>query len=410
VIDLRARAQRHNELVERRLDELVPRLLHETGIDCWLLIGREYAEDPVLATMLPAEWLSARRRTILVLTPDDRFAVARYPVGSLFRSEWDPSAEPDQWARLARILSDMDPATIGIGTSAHQAHADGLTVTEHDRLLDALPPHLGNRLVSAGTLGIRWLETRLPEERSLLEDAATSSHGILRRGLSREVIDPGTTTTDDVAWWLRQAVHEAGFSSWFHPSVSTQRAGADTPPGGFAGAPRSTIIEPGDLVHVDFGIVDHGLCTDQQEHAYVLYPGEQEAPKGLADGLLAANRAQDILMSTFLSGRSGNDILAAARDATASEGLVATIYTHSIGVHGHGAGMAIGLWDRQDAVPGPGDHPMHPDTAYSIELMVEHPVAEWGGKVVRFMVEQDAWFDGETCAWLDGRQDELWLI
>jgi Xaa-Pro aminopeptidase len=410
VIDLRTEARRHDQLLERRLDVLVPKLLDEAAIDCWVLIGREYAEDPVLATMLPAEWLSARRRTILVLTPTDRFAVARYPVGSLFRAEWDPGAEPDQWRRLAAILEDMDPAAIGIGTSTHQAHADGLTVSEHAQLLDALPPTLADRLVSAGTLGIRWLETRLPEERALLSEAAATAHGILRTALSAEVIIPGVTTTDDVVWWLRQRVHDAGLGSWFQPSVSTQRASDPEPVAGFAGRPSTTTIGPGDLIHVDFGIVHHGLCTDQQEHAYVLRPGEEEAPAGLTEGLRAANRAQDILMSEFRSGRSGNEILAAALAETSSEGLDATIYTHSIGVHGHGAGMTIGLWDRQDGVPGQGDHPLHPDTAYSIELMVEQPVPEWDGKVVRFMVEQDAWFDGGACQWLDGRQDQLWLI
>ena len=224
------------------------------------------------------------------------------------------------------------------------------------------------------------------------------------------MITPGVTTTDDVVWWLRQRVHDAGLGSWFQPSVSTQRAGDPEPVAGFAGRPSTTTIEPGDLIHVDFGIVHHGLCTDQQEHAYVLRPGEEEAPAGLTEGLRAANRAQDILMSEFRSGRSGNEILAGALAGTSSEGLAATIYTHSIGVHGHGAGMTIGLWDRQDGVPGQGDHPLHPDTAYSIELMVEQPVPEWDGKVVRFMVEQDAWFDGGACQWLDGRQDQLWLI
>lgn len=395
---LRGAASRHNALLARRLDTLVPKLLAEQAIDCWVLIAREYAEDPVLASMLPAEWLSARRRTILVLTANDRCAVARYPVGDLFPSAWDPDTQPNQWNRLAEILSELDPKSIAVGRSETQAHADGLTATEYEAFVASMPPDLADRIVDGGTLGIRWLETRLPEERPTFEDAVARAHTYLRRGLSMEAIVPGTTTTDDLVWWYRQSVHDDGFDSWFQPSVTVQRHGV-----------LDDVIRPGDLLHVDFGIVYEGLCTDQQEHAYVL-AGETSAPGGLSAGLAASNRAQDILMSHFATGRTGNEILRAALARCAQEGLDATIYTHSIGIHGHGAGMTIGLWDQQGGVRGAGDHLLHPDTAYSIELSVMCSVPEWDGARVRFMVEQDAWFDGDSCTWLDGRQTELHLI
>ncbi len=399
VSDLRRDAAQHNDLLRRRLDTLVPTLLDECGIDCWLLIGREYAEDPVLATMLPAEWISARRRTILVLTRTDRFAVARYPVGDLFRGVWDPDTQPDQWARLVEVLSGLDPGSIGVGTSPIQAHADGLTKTEYDRLVDALPPELTSRLVSAGDLGVRWLETRLPEERETFAEATRTAHGILRRGLSSEAVTPGETSTTDLAWWYRQTVHEAGLGSWFHPTVGIQRHGL-----------VDDVIRTGDLVHVDFGIVHRGLCTDQQEHAYVLRDGEDRPPEGLTEGLRLANLIQDILLDSFVEGRTGDEILRTALGLARSEGLNATIYSHGIGVHGHGAGTTIGLWDHQEGVPGAGTHPLHANTAHSIELMGEFAVPEWGNAPTRFMVEQDAWFDGRACTWLDGRQEELWLI
>jgi Xaa-Pro aminopeptidase len=383
---------------------LVPQLLEETGIDCWLLIAREYVEDPVLASMLPATWLNARRLMMLVLTPTRRYAVTRYPVGDVFAQAWDPTTEPDQWGALAHLLSDLDPAAIAIGTNPLQAHSDGLTASLRDSLVGTLPEHLAARIVSGGHLGVRWLETRLPQEREVLADATERAHGILRRGLSEQAITPGLTTTEDLEWWYRQTVHEAGYATWFHPSVTIQRMPDRTPPDG------RSVIDPGDLVHVDFGIIHKGLCTDQQEHAYVLKPGENSAPVGLTDGLSQANRIQDILVGEFRPGRSGNDILAGALAKARHEGLNPTIYTHSIGVHGHGAGMTIGLWDRQEGVPGPGDHPLHPNTAYSIELSGETAVAEWDGQRVRFMLEQDAWFDGHAVTWLDGRQDQLWLI
>lgn len=400
LIDLRTEAGRHNRLLRKRLDTLVPALLEETGIDAWVIIGREYAEGPVLASMLPAEWLSARRTTMLVLTPTERFAVARYPVGDLFPSAWDPDVEPDQWSRLAGLLDEIDPSTIAIDTSQDHAHADGLTSTLHTTLLGALSPSMRGRLVSDSPLGVRWLETRLPEERATLERATAAAHAILRTGLSREAIEPGKTTTDDLVWWYRQTVHDAGLGSWFQPSVTLQRAGGS----------ESDVIGPGDLIHVDFGIVLEGMCTDQQEHAYVLAPGETVPPAGLSAGIHTANRIQDILMAEFVTGRSGNEILAAALGQCREEGLDATIYTHSIGLQGHGAGMTIGLWDQQGGVPGAGDHVLHANTAYSIELMGESTVKEWGGQRVRFMLEQDAWFDGTRVDWLNGRQEHLWTI
>ena len=223
------------------------------------------------------------------------------------------------------------------------------------------------------------------------------------------MIGPGITSTADVEWWLRQSVHTCGYRTWFHPTVSVQRADAAGRTD-FSDHPGEVIIQPGDLIHIDFGIEYLGLHTDQQQHAYVLRDGETEPPYGLQQGLRAANRLQDIVMAEFGSGATGNEILSNSRRNAIAEGLHPCIYSHPIGLHGHGAGPTIGLWDQQEGVAGEGDYPVYPDTAYSIELSVTAPVPEWGGQDVRFMLEEDAIFDGETISFLDGRQTELWLI
>jgi hypothetical protein len=170
------------------------------------------------------------------------------------------------------------------------------------------------------------------------------------------------------------------------------------------------VIEAGDLVHVDFGIVADGYHTDQQQHAYVLPPGASRAPDGLVAGMARANRLQDLLMTQFAAGRTGNEILRSALETAGAEDLDGLVYTHPIGLHGHAAGPTIGLWDNQVAVDGAGDYPVWPSTAYSIELQARAAIDEWGGQVVQFMLEEDAWFDGAACSFLDGRQTELWLI
>ncbi len=235
-------------------------------------------------------------------------------------------------------------------------------------------------------------------------------HKIIAEGLSEGVIQPGITTTSDVEWWYRDRIRGLNLVTWFHPSVSIQRAEESENRSSFASKPDEEVIRAGDLVHVDFGITYLRLNTDTQQHAYVLKPGETDAPAGLKAALKVGNRLQDILMSNFARGRTGNEILRATRDQAKAENIVPSIYTHPIGFQGHGAGPTIGLWDQQNGVPGPGDYPMFPNTAYSIELNAQVAIPEWNDKEIRIMLEEDAFFDGETTRFIDGRQTELWLI
>jgi hypothetical protein len=163
------------------------------------------------------------------------------------------------------------------------------------------------------------------------------------------------------------------------------------------------------MLWTDFGITYLGLNTDTQHLAYVLKPGERDAPAGLKQGLAAANRLQDILTSEFETGRSGNAILAAARAKALSAGLKPSIYSHPIGYHGHGAGSSIGFWDNQRADPR-GERKLRPNTAWSIELNAKAAVPEWNGQEVEFRLEEDAWFDGTRVHYLDGRQSRFHLV
>ncbi|MEM6286221.1 MAG: M24 family metallopeptidase [Bacteroidota bacterium] len=412
ILSMRERAEVQDRWLVERLDTVVPMLMRREGVDLWIVAAREYNEDPVIETMLPATWLAARRRTVLVFHDDgtavERLAVARYDVGPFPRA-WDPEAEPDQWARVAEIVAARDPQRIAVNRSATFALADGMTASEFEGLREALAPRYRERIVSGENLAIGWLETRTEAELAAYAHVVHLARAILHEGLSEAAVTPGVTTTDDLAWWYRDRVRALGLATWFHPGVSVQRAAAARSDD-FSGRPEADVIQPGDLLWVDFGIAYLGLHTDTQQMAYVLRPDETEAPAGLVAGLAAANRVQDLLTAEFASGRSGNAILASALAAAQAEGLQATIYTHPIGLHGHGAGPTIGLWDQQGGVPGRGDYPLHPNTAHAIELNVVAPVAEWGGQEIRFMLEEDAVFDGEATTYLDPRQETLLLI
>ena len=416
ILSMRERADVQDRWLEHRLDTLLPELMRRADVAMWIIAAREYNEDPVMETMLPATWLSARRRTVLVFFdrgPEEgveRLAVARYAIGDVFESAWDPEEQPDQWQRLAEIVAERDPATIALNRSVEFGLADGLTYTEGEALLEALPEDYRDRVVSGERLAIGWLETRTDEEMAVYPQIVRIAHEIIAEGFSEAVIQPGVTTTEDVEWWYRERIRDRNLTAWFHPSVSVQRPDAAERDGDFSSRPEGDVIQPGDLLHVDFGITYLGLNTDTQQHAYVLRAGETEAPEGLREALAVGNRLQDVLTGQFEAGRTGNEILLGALAQAKEEGIDATIYTHPIGFHGHAAGPTIGLWDQQGGVPGKGDYPLYPNTAYSIELNAAVPIPEWDGQTIRVMLEEDAFFDGEATRYIDGRQTRLLLI
>jgi Xaa-Pro aminopeptidase len=420
-LPLREQADVRERWLTQRLLDVLPALMDRAGIDLWLVVGREYNEDPVLATLLPATWLSARRRTMLVLHRSDdgvtAAAVSPYPVGQ-FLPAWSPDEQPDlsaeqsQWAAVRRFVEQADPRRIGIDVSETFALADGLSHTEHRLLTEALGPYAA-RLVSAEDLAVGWLETRLPEEISALHALNRLVHEVIAEAFSPAVITPGTTTAQDLAWWIRQRFHDLGVEPWFQPSVTLQRAGVDLleERGALLPAvPFDAVIEPGDLVHCDVGLASLGLKTDTQRNGYVLRPGETATPAGLREALRTGNRMQDLTIAALTVGRTGNEILAAARAAAAAEGIEADVYSHPVGFHGHGAGPVIGQWDEQDGVRGAGDYPVHADTVYALELAVRRPVPEWGGQCVRMALEQGIAVSADGVEYLAGRQTELILI
>ena len=415
ILPMRERAAVIDGVLRERLDTLVPELMREHETDMWIVMGREYNEDPVLRTMLPATWHSARRRTILVFhdpggdEPVERLAVSRYPVGDLFESAWDPEEQPDQWARLAEIVEERDPVRIGVNLSEWWGHADGLTHSEHESLVSALSDEMRGRVVSAEPIAVGWLETRTPRELDVYASVCRIAHEIIAEALSERAIQPGVTTTDDLKWWCRERVNELGLQDWFHPIVSVQRAKAE---GDFLDmmAGNDQVIRRGDLIHIDLGIRYLRLHTDTQQMAYVMRRGETQPPEGLRRAFARGNEMQDILTSHFAEGRTGNEVLRLALDEAESRGIDAMVYTHPLGAHGHAAGTTIGMWDKQGGVPGTGDHPLRNRTAYAIELSILERVPEWGGMEVRIMVEEDAVFEDGVVRYLDGRQTELRVI
>lgn len=417
ILTERERADLRDEIIADRFDHLLPQLMDNTNIDMWLVISREYNEDPVMRTMLPAKWLNARRRTMLVFIRNKnentikKLAVARYDVGENISSAWDKEKQPDQWKRLVEIIEEHNPKTIGINYSKHFNIADGIVKTDHEELLAALPSEFKARLVSAEQLAISWIETRTEKEMQLYDQLVKMTHAIIDEAFSTKVITPGVTTTEDVVWWMRQKITDMGLETWFHPTVDVQRAQAElkSEKEAFSKAKPDMAIQKGDLLHCDMGITYVMLNTDCQQHAYFLKDDETDIPAYLKEAYKTGNRVQDILTGNFEEGRTGNEILLASLSQAKAEGLRPSIYTHPLGTYGHSAGPTIGMWDSQGGVPVNGDYPLRYNTVYAIELNNTVYVEEWG-KDVRIMLEEAGFYGKEGFRYVVKRQEAIKAI
>jgi Xaa-Pro aminopeptidase len=421
---LREQDHIRQEWLKARLERVLPVLMRRHGVAMWIVACREYNEDPAFFSLVSPSIMAARRRTILVFHDRgleegvERLTLGGSSSGGLYKAYRDPDAQgrelmgAAQWSLLRRLVDERKPATIAIDVSHTHAFSDGLSAGEREQLESALGPWT-SRLVRAEGLPLDYLATRVPEMLPIYRQLMATSHALIARAFSSEVITPGRTTTEDVVWWLRQQVNDLGLGEWFPPSVTVQRRGQGGPesPVPVLAEGGGTVIERGDHLHTDFGIYAMGLATDTQHVGYVLRSGESDAPAGLRQALLHSNQLQDLLLARLKPGRSGNEIFADTVAAMKAAGLDGTVYTHPIGDHGHGAGPIIGLWDRQEAIPGRGDVLVLPSTWFSIELQATTPVAEWGGQAVRSAQEEDVAIGADGIAsWVLARQEKYHLV
>ncbi|MEM8997929.1 MAG: M24 family metallopeptidase [Acidobacteriota bacterium] len=408
VLEERARVEPTNRMLTHRLEHVLPGLMEETDIDMWLVLNREYAEDPVYFTLVPEPVFAARRTTMLVFHrlddgAVDRLTVNRYPLGAPYEAAWQGGDLESQWRALGDLIKERAPERIGINVSRHWPVADGLTKGLHERLMEVLPEGWGDRLVPAEELVVRWIETRSEPELAVYPQVVRLARGVIAEGFSARVITPGVTTTDDIAWYLRERFTELGLPIWFMPYVNVQRPGVEcTADTDFCGI--SDVVQPGDVLHTDVGICYLRLCTDTQEMGYVPRLGEEGPPAGLVEALRVGNRWQDLLTGAFADGLTGNEILKRARASADGEDIFSKVYTHPLGHFGHAPGPTIGMWDNQGETPVRGDWPLYPNTGYAIEGNIQVEVPEWDGQRVQIKLEQSAVWDGEKVQYLAGRQ------
>jgi len=430
---VREQAAVQHEWLRKRLDTFLPALMRKHDIDMWVVPMREYNEDPVFIAITAPETFAARRRTIYVFfdkcaasgaPPEagcvERVALGGTSQGGVFEAVRSTKAAAgdvgrgrqaelwgdEQWQVLRQVIEERKPRVIGINRSTVFAFSDGLSSGELQGMSAALGEAWTSKFRNAEDLPLELIAARLPEEEAYFRRMQELVWSLTEEMFSSKTITPGRTRTSDLVWWWRQRVNDLGLDTWFQPSVSVQRQGRTAQEIG-----PDPVIERGDLLHCDVGITVARLNTDTQHNAYVLREGETDAPEGLRRALANANALQDIVMDEIRPGRTGNEILASSRARMQEMGINGTVYSHPIGLHGHGAGPLIGLWDYQDGVPGRGDAKVIPSMWYSIELQATTRVPEWDGQTVRMAQEEDAIIDaGGKIRWALRRQDRLFLV
>jgi Xaa-Pro aminopeptidase len=414
ILSEKNRAEVVNSVLKDRLNNLLPDLMDQSDIDMWILISREYNEDPVLKTMLPAEWLNARRRTIILFYRNkknntiDKLAVARYNFGDNIISAWDKETQPIQWNRLVELIEERNPKKIGLNFSKDFNISDGLDKTDFDEFMEVLPSNFKNKIVSAETLSNLWIETRTEYEMELYEDVISITHNIISEAFSNSVIKPGLTTTTDIEWWMRQKVTELGLDTWFHPTVDIQRNSEFQKDhlSSFSERPTDKIINYGDLLHCDFGITYLRLNSDCQRLAYVMKESDSNIPDFLTNAFKMGNQLQDILTNNFKHKLSGNDILLNSLNKAKNIGLRPSIYTHPLGSYGHSSGPTIGMWDSQGGVKGGGDYKLNFNTVYAIELNITTFISEWN-RDIKIMLEEAGFFGENGFRYVNNRQTKI---
>src|SRR3984893_13451358 len=429
---LREQAALQQKWLKKRLDTFLPGLMRKHGIDLWVVPMREYNEDPVFSAIAAPETFFARRRTIYVFfdkcaaasTPAiascvERIALGGTSQGGVFDARTSTKSVAaavggrqaelwgdEQWQALKQVIEERKPKVIGIDRSKTFAFNDGLSSGELQGMSEALGASWTARFRDAEGLPLGLIASRLPEEEAFFEKMTALVWQMTQTMFSEKVIVPGTTRTSDLVWWWRQRTNDQGLGTWFQPSVDIQRKGMKSVQPG-----EDPVIQPGDVLHCDVGITVARLNTDTQHDAYVLLPGETDAPAGLQKALANANVMQDFAMEETRPGRTGNEVLASVRRRMKAQGIDGTMYTHPIGMNGHAAGPLIGLWEYQDGVVGRGEARVIPSMWFSIELQATTPVPEWGGQPVQMAQEEDMIIDAAgKNRWALRRQDKLFLV
>lgn len=408
----REQAEAQEMWLKKRLGSLMLPMMKRHGVEMWIVVNEEFHTDPVTPHITPMIPIVGRRDVFVFIDQGERIervALVRYAEERLKNHYRMVLPARDKFGdELRKLVDGRNPKTIALNIGGTRGQQSGLTFDGYRFLADALGPENEKRFISAADLLTEFFDTRLPEELEHYRTAVLATDIITRRAFSNEVVKPGKTTAGHIRWWMLQQLNDIGVDTWFQPDIRIQRKAVETGTTSqfLSTASESDIIMPGDLIHVDFGLNYMGLSTDWQKHAYVLKPGEKDAPAGLKAALKNTNRLQDIIFNVARPGMTGAEVYEASMAECKKQNINCQIYSHPIGTHGHGLGPSI---DFRGLVGG-GGNKILPGSYESIELNTSTNVPEWNNQRVTIMAEDDAHMTPTGYKFFRPRQTAFYLI
>lgn len=412
LIPLREQMNVRSAWLKKRFDTLLLPMMRKHGVAMWVVVNEEFHSDAVTESIVPPIPIVGRRDFFIFADNGqtlEKFAVVRYEEEQLKKYFTLISPPRDKTAETIRkIVEERNPKTIALNMGYGRGQTDGITHDAYNFLAESLGKDYESRFVSAGNLVTDYLDTRLTEELEHYRTAVLVTDILTRRAFSNEVITPGITTVGDVRWWFLQQINNLGLTTWFQPDLRVQRqAKANSNSQQFlAVADESLVLERGDLIHIDCGLIYMGLSTDWQKHAYILRKGERDAPEGLKNALKNTNALQDAIFKVARTGMTGAEVYDAAMADMKSRNIEAMIYSHPIGTQGHGLGASIDFRKTIGASP----ERFRLGSYMSIELNTAMAVPEWDNQKVTIMAEDDAFMTEKGFEFFRPRQTEFYLI
>ena len=412
VLSLRQQDEVTYRVLQKRLDTIVPAAMRENGFDMWLIICEEDAYDPIHTSMTPMKtWRPILQMLIFFgRGPEqgvERISLSMTKMRGLFEQPWTGKHHEEQWVLLRKMIEQRDPKRIGIHTGEVQWLAGGLSHVLYERLRAVLPQKYVARLASAESVATRWGATLTSDEIELYRHVIDVAHGIIAESYSPKTIVPGTTTIDDVVWRHSQRIVELGMKLAFPPYFRRYRSDADVVRYG----EDDPFLRPGDFIRCDVGLEYLRLISDQQQWAYIVRPGETDAPEPMRRLMAQTHRLQRIFMSEFREGLTGNEILANIHRRAQQEGIPnPKIYSHSCGIFLHEPGPLIGLPWEQERCEGRGDVKLRENNTFAMELSTGQVIPGFSKEIINLSLEEEVVFTEGRCRPIGGLQRRFYLI
>lgn len=413
--EAKLRWEMKNQIRRDKFDIILPRIMRDNRIDMWIIVQKEGHPDP-LYLELGQGYITAPIG-LIIFTDTGKGRIERAVLG-IDGYEIEQCGAYDIFGPASdflKFVAERDPKRIGVNMSDELGMADGLSHAGYEYLVRTLGKPYDSRLVSAEKLVSDFLYQRVSSEIAVFSEAGRISKELAERALSNEVIVPGRTTLEDVAWWIKERLEERRLEASFGlPSIYI------TGPEGIEATSNARIIRPGDLIMIDWGVGLMGYYTDMKRIAYVLGPGEASAPPGIRNAFERARAVRDVVRKNILPGRTGAETVEAVNrkleeagfavmkefnKPTATDKTEVITGCHSVGSWGHGIGPSAAFFQVRQM-----SYKIVPTTLLAVEFFAYTAAPEWGGKKVRIPLEDDGVVTERGIEWLYPVNEKILLI